>query len=169
MVVSDAHERRLGEAADALAALPESGRCPPLAVPCNVTDEGQVQGLYDAAVARARAVRRGGQQRRTGRAGRRGRHDRRAVGPGPRRHPHRDLPLHPGRAPPLLLARRRRGDRQQRLGARVAGPGRPVPLRGGQGGCDGPHPVLGGRGGAPRGAGQRGVARAWPSTRSSTR
>ena len=51
MVVSDAHERRLGEAADALAALPEAQGARPLAVPCNVTDESQVQGLYDAAVA----------------------------------------------------------------------------------------------------------------------
>ncbi len=51
VVVSDAHERRLGEAADALAALPESAGVRPLAVPCNVTDEAQVQGLYDAAVA----------------------------------------------------------------------------------------------------------------------
>ncbi len=51
VVVSDAHERRLGEAADALAALPGSAGVRPLAVPCNVTDEAQVQGLYDAAVA----------------------------------------------------------------------------------------------------------------------
>ena len=52
VVVSDAHERRLGEAAEVLAALPESAGVPPLAVPCDVTDERQVQGLYDAAVAR---------------------------------------------------------------------------------------------------------------------
>jgi 3-oxoacyl-[acyl-carrier protein] reductase len=52
VVVSDAHERRLGEAADALAALPESAGERPLAVPCNVTDEAQVQHLYDAAVDR---------------------------------------------------------------------------------------------------------------------
>jgi len=52
VVVSDAHERRLGEAADALAALPESHGERPLAVPCNVTEEGQVQHLYDAAVER---------------------------------------------------------------------------------------------------------------------
>ena len=50
IVISDAHERRLGEAADALASLPESGGDRPLAVPCNVTDETQVQRLYDAAV-----------------------------------------------------------------------------------------------------------------------
>ena len=52
VVISDAHERRLGEAADALAALPESGGAAPLAVPCDVTDEAQVQHLYDAAVER---------------------------------------------------------------------------------------------------------------------
>jgi 3-oxoacyl-[acyl-carrier protein] reductase len=51
VVVSDAHERRLGEAADALAALPGSNGVRPLAVACNVTDESQVQGLYAAAVA----------------------------------------------------------------------------------------------------------------------
>jgi 3-oxoacyl-[acyl-carrier protein] reductase len=51
VVLSDAHERRLGEAADALAALPAANGVRPLAVPCNVTDEGQVQDLYDAAVA----------------------------------------------------------------------------------------------------------------------
>jgi 3-oxoacyl-[acyl-carrier protein] reductase len=49
VVISDAHERRLGEAADALAEL--AGELP-LAVPCNVTDEVQVQRLYDAAVER---------------------------------------------------------------------------------------------------------------------
>jgi len=52
VVVSDTHERRLAEeTADALAALPESDGVRPLAVVCNVTDEQQVQGLYDAAVA----------------------------------------------------------------------------------------------------------------------
>jgi len=49
IVISDAHERRLGEAADALARLPEAKGERPLAVPCNVTDEVQVQRLYDAA------------------------------------------------------------------------------------------------------------------------
>ena len=50
VVVSDAHERRLAETADALAELPEAQGIRPLAVPCNVTDEAQVQALYDAAV-----------------------------------------------------------------------------------------------------------------------
>jgi 3-oxoacyl-[acyl-carrier protein] reductase len=52
VVISDAHERRLGEAADTLAGLPASGGERPLAVACNVTDEAQVQALYDAAVER---------------------------------------------------------------------------------------------------------------------
>jgi 3-oxoacyl-[acyl-carrier protein] reductase len=50
VVISDAHERRLNEAADALAELPELAGVRPLAVPCNVTDEPQVRHLYDAAV-----------------------------------------------------------------------------------------------------------------------
>jgi 3-oxoacyl-[acyl-carrier protein] reductase len=45
LVISDAHERRLGEAAHRLA---ETGS-EPLAVPCDVTDEAQVQALVDAA------------------------------------------------------------------------------------------------------------------------
>jgi len=51
VVVSDAHERRLGEAADALAEVAGAGGVRPLAVPCNVTVEAEVQALYDAAVA----------------------------------------------------------------------------------------------------------------------
>ena len=51
VVVSDAHERRLGETADALANLPDAKGVRPLAVPCNVTVEAEVQHLYDAAVA----------------------------------------------------------------------------------------------------------------------
>ena len=49
VVVSDAHERRLAETADALAELAGER---PLAVPCDVTDESQVQCLYDAAAER---------------------------------------------------------------------------------------------------------------------
>ncbi len=49
VVVSDAHERRLGEAADTLAELAGER---PLAVPCDVTDDAQVRRLYDAAVDR---------------------------------------------------------------------------------------------------------------------
>jgi 3-oxoacyl-[acyl-carrier protein] reductase len=49
VVISDAHERRLGESADQLAELAGGA---PLAVPCDVTDEAQVQRLFDAAVER---------------------------------------------------------------------------------------------------------------------
>ncbi len=49
VVISDAHERRLEEAADALEG---TSGVRPLAVPCNVTDEAQVQRLYAAAVDR---------------------------------------------------------------------------------------------------------------------
>jgi 3-oxoacyl-[acyl-carrier protein] reductase len=52
VVISDAHERRLDETADALAEMPELSGERPLAVPCNVTDEAQVQYLYQAAVDR---------------------------------------------------------------------------------------------------------------------
>ena len=48
VVVSDAHERRLGEAADQLGELFGTR---PLAVPCDVTVEDDVQGLYAAAIA----------------------------------------------------------------------------------------------------------------------
>jgi 3-oxoacyl-[acyl-carrier protein] reductase len=48
VVVSDAHERRLGETAEQLAA--ETGGVV-VAAPCDVTDEAQVQALYDAATA----------------------------------------------------------------------------------------------------------------------
>jgi len=48
VVVSDAHERRLGEAAEALSAV--TGALP-LAVPCDVTVEADVQRLYATALA----------------------------------------------------------------------------------------------------------------------
>ena len=47
VVLSDAHERRLGEAADRLA--DELGVARPAAVVCDVTDEAQVQALFRAA------------------------------------------------------------------------------------------------------------------------
>ena len=49
VVLSDAHERRLGEAADALTEL--AGGTRPLAVVCDVTIEAQVQAMIDAVVA----------------------------------------------------------------------------------------------------------------------
>jgi len=48
VVLSDAHERRLGEAADELAA-PAGER--PLAIPCDVTLEDQVQAMVDGTLA----------------------------------------------------------------------------------------------------------------------
>jgi 3-oxoacyl-[acyl-carrier protein] reductase len=48
VVISDRHERRLGEAADKLA---ETGGERPLAVPCDVTSQAQVQHMFDAAIA----------------------------------------------------------------------------------------------------------------------
>jgi 3-oxoacyl-[acyl-carrier protein] reductase len=45
VVLSDAHERRLGEAAA------ELGGAVAASIPCDVTDEGQVQALFDGAVA----------------------------------------------------------------------------------------------------------------------
>jgi 3-oxoacyl-[acyl-carrier protein] reductase len=49
VVISDAHERRIGEAADRLAALAGER---PLSMVCDVTDEGHVQAMIDAAVDR---------------------------------------------------------------------------------------------------------------------
>jgi len=48
VVISDRHERRLGEAADALEPIMGSR---PLAIPCDVTNEPQVQAMFDGAVA----------------------------------------------------------------------------------------------------------------------
>jgi len=48
VVISDAHQRRLAEAADELTEL--GGGTAPLAVPCDVTVEEQVQDLFAAAV-----------------------------------------------------------------------------------------------------------------------
>ena len=47
VAISDVHERRLGEAADRLAAIAGER---PLALPCDVTDEQQVQALIDGVV-----------------------------------------------------------------------------------------------------------------------
>ena len=158
VVISDAHERRLDEAADALAELPELAGDRPLAVPCNVTDEAQVQHLYDAAVERH-----GRFDVAVNNAGLGGQVDvvdmtdeqwslvldvtltgtfrctRAAL-----RH---------------LYALGEGGvivNNASVLG--LAGSGRPVALRGGQGRGDGAHPVQRGRGGAAQRAHQRGVA-----------
>jgi 3-oxoacyl-[acyl-carrier protein] reductase len=53
VVISDAHERRLGQTADELTELAAAaGGQPPLAVPCDVTDEVQIQNLFTTAVER---------------------------------------------------------------------------------------------------------------------
>ncbi len=52
VVISDSHERRLGEAADELAKLQVLGGVAPLQVPCNVTDEEDVQRLLALTVAK---------------------------------------------------------------------------------------------------------------------
>ncbi|MGH9112315.1 MAG: SDR family oxidoreductase [Acidimicrobiales bacterium] len=56
LVISDAHERRLAETAaelaDATGATGAAGGEPPLAVACDVTDEPQVQRMFDAALER---------------------------------------------------------------------------------------------------------------------
>ena len=48
VVISDKHERRLGEAAEQLA---QVAGATPTAIPCDVTDEASVQALFDGAVA----------------------------------------------------------------------------------------------------------------------
>ncbi len=49
VVISDSHERRLEEAAEALADMAGPAAGLPLAVPCDVTVEEQVRNLYDTA------------------------------------------------------------------------------------------------------------------------
>jgi len=49
VVISDAHERRLGEAAEALAA--RAGGSAPHAIVCDVTDEAKVQAMVDGTLA----------------------------------------------------------------------------------------------------------------------
>ncbi len=51
VVISDTHERRLGETAAELASVTADGE-PPLAIPCDVTNEDQVQALFRGAVDR---------------------------------------------------------------------------------------------------------------------
>lgn len=48
VMISDLHERRLGEAAERIAA--ETGSVAPATCLCDVTDQGQVDGLRDAAL-----------------------------------------------------------------------------------------------------------------------
>ena len=162
VVLSDRHERRLAESVEALSAAVPA--CKVFGVPCDVTVQADVDRLFDRAAAGDRWARRGDQQRRPRRHRRPGRHDRRAVVRRARRDPERHVSLHPGR-PAAHAAARARRDRQQRVGARLAGPGRPGPLRGGQGRRHGPDPLRGDRGGARRACGSTRWRRAWPCTR----
>ena len=102
VVVSDHHERRLGETADELAAL-GLGRVE--SVVCDVTSTAQVDALIESATARMGRHRRAGQQRRPRRADAGGRHDRRRVGPRPERDADVGVPGHPRGA--AVLPRRR--------------------------------------------------------------
>ena len=68
VMLSDLHERRLGESAAELAKL--TGQKPPTQL-CDVTNEAQVQALVKAADRRARPHRRAGEQRRASAATRR--------------------------------------------------------------------------------------------------
>ena len=155
VVISDHHERRLGEAADQLArARRRASRSRWCATSPTRT---QVQALVDAAVARARPHRRRGQQRRARRHREPRRHDRRAV------DVVLDVTLNgtfrcTRAALRHMIAAGRGRHRQQRVGARLAGPGRPGALRRGEGRRDGAHPLRGDRGRAARRPGQRGRA-----------
>ena len=122
VVISDQHERRLAETRDELAAgarRPGAGRSPATSPtrrrsPRWSTARRRQFGRIDVMVNNAGL---GGTASVAG-------HDRRAVVAGPRRHADRHVPLHPGRAAPDGRPGPRRRDRQQRLGARLAGPGR---------------------------------------------
>ena len=104
VVVSDYHERRLGETRDELAAL-GLGRVD--AVVCDVTSTEAVDALITSTTADEDGpARRPGQQRRAGRSDARRRHDRRRMGPRPQRDADLGDARHPRRA--ALLPRRRR-------------------------------------------------------------
>ena len=165
VVISDAHERRLGETGRA-----ELGDGA-AASPCDVTVEDAGAGA--ASTARSTRARRASTCWSTtpasaARADLVDMTDEQWYD-GARRHAHRHLPLHPRRAARTCTRAGARRDRQQRLGARLAGPGGPGALRRGQGRRDGAHPLRGDRGRDARRARQRRGARASPCTRSSPR
>ncbi len=136
VLISDIHERRVGEAVEALAV---SGRDSRAIGSVQRDRRGRRAGAVRGGGRPARPHRRPDQQRRPGRRGAAGRDDRRAVVGW--------CSMSRSTAPcavpePAMRHMNRpwsRGHRQQCLGGRVAGPGRPVPLRGGQGRGDGPH------------------------------
>lgn len=153
VLISDAHTRRLKEHEGALAA--EFGTAAVAAMPCDVTDEDQVQPAVRHGRGGPRPTRRRRQQRGSRWDFGTGRHERRTVVPGAGRDPDGDVPVRAGRPAALPRPGRRRRDRQQRLRPRLARPGRAGALRRRQGGRHGADPVRGGRGGGVRGTGQR--------------
>ncbi len=148
VVISDKHERRLAESAEQLG-VP--------GIPCDVTDEATVQALFAAATDELGAI-----DVLVNNAGLGGTAELHEMADEQwlaraRRHAQRHLPLLAGRAQPHVR-QRPGGDRQQRVGHRVARPGGPGALRGGQGRRDGAHALRGDRGRAARCACERGVA-----------
>ncbi len=77
VVLSDKHERRLGESVEELKGRSTGAEI--VGVPCDVTVEADVQRLFSRGGPPHGRHRRGGQQRRPGRYGQPGRDDRRAV------------------------------------------------------------------------------------------
>ena len=137
VVISDHHERRLGEAAEQLA---EVAGTAPATVVCDVTDQAQVDAMFAAAIEAT-----GGIDVLVNNAGLGGTATlvdmtdeqwHRVLDVTLTRH----VPLHAGRAAAHDAAGSRR-DREQRVGARLAGAGRAGALRRGQGRRDGAHPA----------------------------
>ena len=144
LVIADKHERRLAESAAELGVL---------GVPCDVTQEADVQNLFATAAAELGGDRHPDQQRGARWHCALARDDRRPVVDRARRHAQRNISLHSRRVESHVRAWAR-CDREQRFRDRLAWPGRPGALRRGQGRCDGAHTVRGDRGWAPRCAGQ---------------
>ena len=154
VVVSDTHERRLGEAADRLSEI--SGNRP-LALRCDVTVEQDVRNLYGSVVAEYGridvAVNNAGLGGTTNIVEMSDEQWSSVL----------DVTLtgtfRCTRAALAHMYERRSGrNRQQRVRPRVACPGGAGALCSGQGGSDGAHTMRGGRGSAIRGPCERGVA-----------
>ena len=144
VVISDKHERRLGESA---AALGVPG------IPCDVTQEDDVQRAVRRRGVGARRHRRARQQRGPRRHRAAARDDRRAVVDRARRHAERHVPVHACRAATTCTSG---GSGVIVNNASVIGwrgAGRPGALRRGEGGRDGAHPLRGDRRRAPRACG----------------
>ena len=148
LVIADKHERRLAESAAELGVL---------GVPCDVTQEADVQNLFAAAAAEL-----GGIDVLINNAG---------LGGTAQLHEMTDeqwsivldVTLNgtfrcTRAALNHMYERGHRCDREQRVGDRLARSGRPGALRGGEGGRDGAHAVRGDRGRPSRRARERGRA-----------